>query len=252
MEEQPSSFKQAEAYDRNQSTYQRQNGKRLIELLAPEKGNKILDIGCGTGYLTKLLADLVGPEGKVVGVDPDLPRLKVAREKYSADNLEYLEGTAECIPVDDSDFDIVFSNYVFHWCKDKDRVFKQVMEKLKSGGKFGFVVVDWEDMFETEVTPELVSQEYREAMMKIFHSANQDQYEKIASNHRFTVLTSETHVENTKYNNVSEVIEFYMTHLHGKFDKTHFNAEAMRQKYGEGKFTHTKKIVTCTVKLGCK
>lgn len=55
---------EAEAYDKN-SVVQREVGMKLMKRLAPEKGDKILDIGCGTGYLTKALADLVGPEGKV-------------------------------------------------------------------------------------------------------------------------------------------------------------------------------------------
>ena len=63
-----------------------------IKLLAPEKGDKVLDLGCGTGYLSKVLADLVGPEGQVVAIDPDTERLKVAKDKYTASNLQYLEG----------------------------------------------------------------------------------------------------------------------------------------------------------------
>ena len=55
---------------------------RMIDMLTLEKGITVLDLGCGTGYLTKVLLDKVGPEGKVVAVDPDGERLKIAREKY--------------------------------------------------------------------------------------------------------------------------------------------------------------------------
>ena len=57
-------FKEAEAYDSN-SSEQVGEGLTLMKHLALETGNKILDLGCGTGYLTKVLAERVGPEGKV-------------------------------------------------------------------------------------------------------------------------------------------------------------------------------------------
>ena len=95
----------------------------------------MLDIGCGTGYHSNL-AHLVGDEGKVVAIDPDKERLQIAREKYSANNLQYHEKSAEDIPGDG--YDLVFSNHVLHWYKDLDIVFGQVANKLKAGRLFAF------------------------------------------------------------------------------------------------------------------
>ena len=65
--------------------------------------------------------------------------MSLAKKMYTADNLEYYEGKAEDIP--GTDYDIVFSNYVLHWCMDKDLVFKQVSKCLKKGGKFVFTLI---------------------------------------------------------------------------------------------------------------
>ena len=67
---------QAASYQ-NGSTTQQGIGSRMIDILNVEKGATVLDLGCGTGYLTKVLSERVGPEGKVVVVDPDGERLQM-------------------------------------------------------------------------------------------------------------------------------------------------------------------------------
>ena len=57
-------FREAETYDRT-SANQREDGMNLISLLPIQMGNRILDLGCGTGYLSKVLASEIGPNGKV-------------------------------------------------------------------------------------------------------------------------------------------------------------------------------------------
>ena len=75
----------------NESTLQRDAGITMIDKLNIQKGSTILDLGCGTGSLAKVLSGSVGPKGNVVAVDPDGERLKIAREKYSASNIEYIQ-----------------------------------------------------------------------------------------------------------------------------------------------------------------
>ena len=70
----------------------------MSEMLFLRKGSTVLDLGCGTGYLTKLLSERVGPEGKVVAVDPDGERLKIAREKHSATNIDYIQADDQTFP----------------------------------------------------------------------------------------------------------------------------------------------------------
>ena len=92
------------------SDVQKEHGEELIEKLSLEKNMKILDLGCGTGYLSALLADCVGPEGSVVVIDPNRGRLEVAENQYSRCNLVFLEANDANLPEDQ--YDLVFSNYV--------------------------------------------------------------------------------------------------------------------------------------------
>ncbi len=64
-------------------------------------------------------------------MDPDHERIKVARNKYTASNLKYIEGGIEKMSKAERDYDIVFSNYVLHWIKDIDLITKQVAHCLK-------------------------------------------------------------------------------------------------------------------------
>ena len=89
-----SNDKQAEAYQRI-SNFQREDGKQLIENVNPSLGDAILEMGCGTGELSLNLAELVGQDAKVVAVDPDINRIKVAQETHKEarpNSLEWVRG----------------------------------------------------------------------------------------------------------------------------------------------------------------
>lgn len=73
------------------SVLQKEHGEELIKQLSLAKNMKVLDLGCGTGYLSALLADSVGPEGEVVAVDPDEARLALAKKQYSRPNLVFIQ-----------------------------------------------------------------------------------------------------------------------------------------------------------------
>jgi len=87
-------------------------GSPVVELLAPRPGERILDLGCGDGVLTKQLADL-GCE--VVAVDSSAPQIEAARKLGL--NAQVMD--AEALPFSD-EFDAVFSNAVLHWIRNTD------------------------------------------------------------------------------------------------------------------------------------
>lgn len=119
------------------STYQFNHGKILIGALDIAAGERVLDIGSGTGRLGAFVADLVGPSGQVVGVDPLPLRVEIAQQKGKG-NFEARVGRAEDLTqFGDASFDVVYLNSVFHWVGDKPRALAEIFRVLKPGGRLG-------------------------------------------------------------------------------------------------------------------
>jgi SAM-dependent methyltransferase len=103
-------------------------GAPVLDLLAPRAGERILDLGCGDGALTKKLADM-GCD--VVGVDSSAPQIEAAR-RLGLD-ARVADGARLTF---DAEFDAVFSNAAIHWMKPPDDVIAGVWRALKPGGRF--------------------------------------------------------------------------------------------------------------------
>ena len=126
----------AESYDRV-SDRQFNHGKLLLADLGLRPGNFVLDVGAGTGRLSKYAASLVGPLGKVTAVDPLPLRIELARQNAPA-NLEARVARAEDLSeFADASFDVVFLNSVFHWLPEKLTPLKEARRVLKRGGRLG-------------------------------------------------------------------------------------------------------------------
>ena len=97
-------------------------------------------MGYGTGNVTKILSERVGPEGRIIAVDPDKERLQIARKNYSASNIEYIKADDKTFP--EGQYDLIFANAVIHWIQDKRALFEKVYKNLKVGGRFAFVTPD--------------------------------------------------------------------------------------------------------------
>jgi ubiquinone/menaquinone biosynthesis C-methylase UbiE len=130
----------AAAYDRL-SDMQFEGGKRLVDRLEVRAGEHVLDLGCGTGRLTTWIAELVGPAGLVVGVDPLPDRIAIARERGgSAARFEV--GHAGSLGAFAAEsFDAVCMSSVFHWVEDKPRALAEIRRVLRAGGRFGATTI---------------------------------------------------------------------------------------------------------------
>jgi SAM-dependent methyltransferase len=103
-----------------------------------EPGERVLDLGSGSGTDSLVAAQMVGPEGHVVGIDmtPEmLARASAAAAELGAENVEFLEAEAERLPFPDESFDVVISNGVIDLIPDKDAVFGELYRVLQPGGR---------------------------------------------------------------------------------------------------------------------
>lgn len=104
-------------------------GVPLLELLNPQAGERILDVGCGTGQLT---AQIAQTGASVVGLDLDEAMLLQARSNYP--HLEFVQGNAASFRFAEP-FDAVFSNAALHWVLDAEGAVRSMAAALKPGGR---------------------------------------------------------------------------------------------------------------------
>jgi arsenite methyltransferase len=102
-------------------------------------GETVLDLGSGGGIDVLLSAKRVGPTGKAYGLDMTDEMLALARAnqtKAGVENVEFLKGEIESIPLPDNSMDVIISNCVINLSADKDRVLSEAFRVLKPGGRF--------------------------------------------------------------------------------------------------------------------
>jgi trans-aconitate methyltransferase len=107
-----------------------EKAKGLVELLEPKAGERILDLGCGTGALT---AEIAARGAETLGVDGSEEMIAQARKKFPALRFERCDARKLGF---EGEFDAVFSNAVLHWIPEAEQVIAGVARALKPGGRF--------------------------------------------------------------------------------------------------------------------
>lgn len=118
---------------------QRNDGGLYLQLGGIEPGQRVLEVGAGTGDQTLALAKAVGPEGRVVATDLSEGMLAVARSRVEAaglGNVEFLAGDAASLPLDDESFDAAAAGFMLMLVPEPQAVAATVFRRLAPGGRF--------------------------------------------------------------------------------------------------------------------
>ena len=128
-----------------------------LRQLALTKGEHVLDIGSGPGFLCEGMAALVGPEGVVVGIDISDDLVALCERRDPPKWVSFAVGDATKIDQPDASFDAVVCAQVAEYVPDVDRVISEAFRLLKPGGRTVFVATDWDAVVWHSQSPERMS-----------------------------------------------------------------------------------------------
>ncbi|MEZ5831314.1 MAG: methyltransferase domain-containing protein [Dongiaceae bacterium] len=115
-------------------------GPIMCEIAGIRSGDRVLDVACGTGALTRAVRERAGPKGAVVGLDPNPDMLSVARRR--SPDIGWRDGKAEAIPFADESFDAVVSQFGFMFFEDRAQALREMMRVLRPGRRLAVAVCD--------------------------------------------------------------------------------------------------------------
>lgn len=212
----------AHHYEQVSAAHQFKAGQMLIEELTLAPGEKVLDVGSGTGLLAEYVAALVGPTGSVVGIDPLPLRVALAQQKGRS-NLSFLVGTAyDLRTFAEASFDVVYLNAVLHWLPDKLGPLQEISRVLKRGGRLGISTGSKDHPNQLQVIKEnLLAREpytrYTEASDGTAHRVSAGELEKLLAQTGFTVKKLEVRPHVRYHPTPEAAIEFAEASSFGNF-----------------------------------
>lgn len=121
--------------------------RAMLAVVAPQRGERVLDVGCGPGFFMRDVADLVGEEGHVEGLDPSRPLRDIASARLAGVRHSSVSaGGAEALPYADGSFDAVVFSQVLLYVEDVPLALAEAHRVLKPGGRVFILDTDWDSL----------------------------------------------------------------------------------------------------------
>jgi arsenite methyltransferase len=115
-----------------------------LQRLHLKPGERVIDIGCGPGFLCKSMAAAVGPAGRVIGIDISEDLIDFATNHQDSDCIEYRVGNATALPVEPAQFDVAVSTQVIEYVADADAALHEIARVVRPGGRAFIVDTDFD------------------------------------------------------------------------------------------------------------
>jgi trans-aconitate 2-methyltransferase len=151
-----------DAWDPTQyDKFQREREQPFFDLLAlvrPKPGLRIVDLGCGTGKLTRTLHERLRA-AETVGLDRSESMLAAMRDQKQPPGLRFEVGTIESFVTQSSSWDLIFSNAALHWVDDHEQLIERIAAALAPGGQIAFQVPAQHDTLTHRLAEELAAEE---------------------------------------------------------------------------------------------
>jgi len=193
----------------------------VIDLAQPQKGDRVLDVACGTGIVARMAAQRVGPTGTVVGVDLNPGMLKVARTvcstgSHSGAPIQWEEASADKLPFSNESFDVAFCQLGLQFFPDRAAALREMRRVLVTGGRVALMV--WCDISESpgfsvlaEALERRVGQAAANIMRAPFCLANADELTSLVRAAGFQDLAVQQQVGSVRFASVEKLVTSYIS-----------------------------------------
>ena len=183
---------------------------RVLDAAQIEPGQRVLDVACGTGVLSREAVARLGPKGFVAGIDPVPGMLAVAEQLEP--RVEWRQGTAESLPYADRTFDAVVSQFGMMFFRDPSKALREMLRVLALGGRLAVAV--WDSLensaaypIEVELLQRHAGQRAADALRAPFVLGNRDLLARLFESAGMDTVDIATHSGTARFPSVRSMVE---------------------------------------------